>query len=367
MSDPVARLNAAPGGLYMATPFGNRLKRAIREIYRRSLFWFGALVLALTVVGCTEDGGVVFFSDWLVKATPGSIMVTQGNSFDLVLTIEATDGSGDNVVLSLTGEKPPGTVLDTDACYGSSSYVHVSFDPVSCTVTVHIPADAAAGEYAMMIYAEFTSAMAVDDYPIQVTVLPNMGVPSVAFSDDFAVGDEWTTTSHNVVNGADHSVSNPDADGNPQGYRWMEHVLPHTTGVAATQITVRHIYEGGTYDPCVDGAIDHINYFEDRIVFDPEIPGIPIGSAFLLEQNGLSFSVLVAGGGFNNLSWETGQLLMITSESFLTATKPDFSGSGTNCPIKFGFVRSNVVNWTTPLVLTHGIDNWRVEIFRSGG
>ena len=140
-----------------------------------------------------------------------------------------------------------------------------------------------------------------------------------------------------------------------------------TTGVAATQITGRHIYEGGTYDPCVDGAIDHINYFEDRIVFDPEIPGIPIGSAFLLEQNGLSFSVLVAGGGFNNLSWETGQLLMITSESFLTATKPDFSGSGTNCPIKFGFVRSSVVNWTTPLVLTHGIDNWRVEIFRSGG
>ena len=200
---------------------------------------------------------------------------------------------------------------------------------------------------------------------------PPLGVPApVVFSDDFTVGDEWTTELRNVVNGADHSVSNPGVDGNPLGYRRMEHVLPATPmGGAATQLTVRHIYEGGTYDPCVDGAIDHINYFEDRRLFDPPsaIPGIPIGSAFLLEQNGLTFSTLVTDGGFNHdLSWETGQLLMITSESFPTQTKPDFSGSGTSCPMKFGFVRSNVINWPDPLVLAHGIDNWRVEIFRSG-
>ncbi len=53
----------------------------------------------------------------------------------------------------------------------------------------------------------------------------------------------------------------------------MTHVFP-----AAGSITVQHLYGDGSYNPQVEGAIDHINYSEWRIQFNPPTTNAAIGS-----------------------------------------------------------------------------------------
>jgi len=62
---------------------------------------------------------------------------------------------------------------------------------------------------------------------------------------------------------------------------------------------------------------------------------------------------------FTNTTWETTAALDLTAADFPGV---DFSAAGG--PITFGFFRSNTNSGGGALTLTHGVDNFKVEICR---
>jgi hypothetical protein len=133
----------------------------------------------------------------------------------------------------------------------------------------------------------------------------------------------------------------------------MEHHLGPTSNIA-----VFHVFDV-TYDPA-QGAIDHIDYQEDREVITPPFVGAAVGTGFMIVQNGNQYlSATITGGAFNSTTWETATREDITAQQVGGA---DFKA--TALPLQFGYYRSNTNGAGTPEVLNHGIDNWQVTICR---
>jgi hypothetical protein len=175
--------------------------------------------------------------------------------------------------------------------------------------------------------------------------------------DQFASDAGWTTsviTSGATV--ATQSVAFQGSGGNLGGYRQMQHVF---TGQGS--ISVYHEYGTTTYDPGTQGAIDHINYYEDEILINPPFAGAAIGTGFTMSQAGIRYSAILwpPSGAFTNVAWGTASLTDLTAASFSPGL--NFSTGG---PITFGYFRSNTNTGGAALTLDHGIDNWKVEICR---
>ena len=120
----------------------------------------------------------------------------------------------------------------------------------------------------------------------------------VTIQDDFTSADAgWTATATTSGGSPTQSVTFQAADGNPGGYRQMQHVF---TGASA--IAVYHYYGTTTYDPSTQGAIDHINYFEDQIELNPPSPGAAVGTGFSMMQGGTRYNIILRppGGAFTN-------------------------------------------------------------------
>jgi hypothetical protein len=189
-----------------------------------------------------------------------------------------------------------------------------------------------------------------------VTCVPPGSLPMTVFEDGFTDGSLWSAEIGWATNSPASTVEMRPTGGIPGGYRRMQHIF--TNGGS---IGVDHWYEGGTYTPSVDGAIQLINYRVSRIQFDPPFATAAIGDVFIVEQNGVRYWVPVDGGTtFTNLTWMDADALALTQDTFSPAGL-DFSETGGE--IRFGFARSNSSNGAT-ITTTHGIDNWRVEVVR---
>jgi hypothetical protein len=179
----------------------------------------------------------------------------------------------------------------------------------------------------------------------------------VVIQDQFTSDAGWTTlVSTSGATVATQSVAFQGSAGNPGGYRQMQHVF---TGQGA--ISVFHEYGTTTYNPGTQGPIDHINYYEDEILINPPFAGAAIGTGFTVSQAGTRYSAILwpPSGAFTNVVWGTASLTDLTEASFSPGL--NFSTGG---PITFGYSRSNTNTGATALTLTHGIDNWKVEICR---
>jgi len=127
-------------------------------------------------------------------------------------------------------------------------------------------------------------------------------------------------------------------------------------------ITVGYVNLDQTYNPSVAGAIDNIDYSEDRIIVDFTLTA-QVGSGFLIEQGGNTFVANLPGLP-TSLMWEPGALNALEPGDFTwisganAGAMPDFSASGGE--ISFGFLRSSMAGGLN----VHGIDNWRVTIHR---
>jgi hypothetical protein len=189
----------------------------------------------------------------------------------------------------------------------------------------------------------------------------------VVFFDDFAAGTQWNeiVSYGGTGTGASTSVSNPSTGGNPGGYRRGFHSLPVQTSVFA-----KHVYTGGSYDPRASGAVRHMHYWEDRIIYNPPYAGAEVGGGFRIlqaataSQAAAQYTTLTLSGGavfgFASLTWQSAMLLRVTPATF-GATGPNFSATGGT--MTFGFDRRNTnVNVSTPITTTHGTDNWTVVI-----
>ena len=83
-----------------------------------------------------------------------------------------------------------------------------------------------------------------------------------------------------------------------------------------------------------------------------------VGGGALIVQNGVNHIAPLTGGTFANSSnWESVEVVLRASD-FTPA--PDFSEGSP--AMLFGNYRSNSNRF--PLVIEHGIDNWRVEVCR---
>ena len=174
----------------------------------------------------------------------------------------------------------------------------------------------------------------------------------VVLTDDFGGVEHWTVTTAGT--GASETHQLLATGGNPGGYRDMQHQLG-----AVSNIAVFHLFDG-VYDPAVSGMIDHINYQEDRIVLTPPFVGAAVGTGFLVMQNGNRYtSALITGGAFNSTTWQNATRNDITAQQ---AGGANFKASAPT--LQFGYYRSNTNAGASPEVLSHGIDNWRVEICR---
>ena len=142
--------------------------------------------------------------------------------------------------------------------------------------------------------------------------------------------------------------------GNPGGYRVMTHEFTATTSPNFVSIFVYHIFDFGGPDR---GPIDRIRYREDRIKLAPNTATSAVGSGAVILQNDVYHVAPLTGGQFANSSWEKVEVVLRASDF---SPVPNFASGAP--PMLFGYLRSNSNRF--PLVIEHGIDNWRVEICR---
>ena len=180
----------------------------------------------------------------------------------------------------------------------------------------------------------------------------------VTLSDgNYAVVD-WTTTVILASPGASQSTVRSTIGGNPDAYRKTVLTLP-----AGGSMTTVHLYQGGAYDPAVDGAIFALDYDEDQIQEIPPFPGAFIVATPLLEQDGLLY--IGPDITFTNTAWGAQARNNLVALDFTSAgnTHPDFSAAGGI--IHFGYARSNTNPGAIAANFRSGIDNWSVTV-RSG-
>jgi hypothetical protein len=133
----------------------------------------------------------------------------------------------------------------------------------------------------------------------------------------------------------------------------MNHTFIRQTAPAEVTIWVSHINEAASYNPAAHVPIDHIRYSEDRIKLAPHGTA-QVATGFLVRQGGTDHVAYITGSVFGNEVWERVTVDLRAGDF----TPPlDFSDPA---PLEMGYVRGNTYRY--PLVIQHGIDNWKVEI-----
>lgn len=204
-----------------------------------------------------------------------------------------------------------------------------------------------------------TATVRASDPLLQVTFTATATGASTAtcnnphvFQDDFEEQRSWVDTVIRTSSDAVAMVNYEATGGNSGGYRRMLHHFP---GGAQEQISVRHIFiEDGFYVPIEQGAVSFLRVTEDRIKFSPTGAN-QIGTGVIVRKNDVDHIALLTGGVFSNETW---QRVTVDLEGSDFSPPVDLSTGA----FQFGYLRSNTS--AAVLDLTHGIDNWKVEVCR---
>ena len=94
----------------------------------------------------------------------------------------------------------------------------------------------------------------------------NLIQAAVVISDTEFNTDDWSVE-ENSTHGASHTYRQGLTGGNPGAYLFIQHTLPPEASGNLGFIEVTYLYEAQEYDPSVQGAIDHIDYAEDIMLF----------------------------------------------------------------------------------------------------
>jgi uncharacterized protein YjdB len=186
------------------------------------------------------------------------------------------------------------------------------------------------------------------DATVTVVACANPLVITDAFATDLGTG--WTTSSTtSLPTQSNHSqtVSYQSDGGRSDGFRQMAHSM---IGVGTFTVYHRRELE---YDPAVSGAITSINYSEDQKMFNTPSS---VGWGFFVEQGSNRRTKSIGTAVFSNPEWASASIANMKASDF-----PDINFSAGK--IKFGFYRANT-STSGIYTVTHGIDNWRVEVCR---
>lgn len=158
--------------------------------------------------------------------------------------------------------------------------------------------------------------------------------------------------------------------GNPDAFRFMEHILPAPPGPNdLTRVEVTHIFNGDAYLPFE--AIDHIDYSEDIRLLNLQWDQAFIVSYPAIRQSGKFYRATQRLIVIADTLWKSGSLTGLKANDFIALDgsndKPDFSSRGDF--LFFGFWRISTRGATLPpipaiqdLVYQHGSDNFTVTV-----
>ena len=205
-----------------------------------------------------------------------------------------------------------------------------------------------------------------------VAVLTVSSMPGVLLQDGDFQPSDWVAVAlaDPVQGGPTHSAERRAAGGHPDAYRRMVHAIsPGPSG-----LSVFHLYQAANYDPQTQGAIHAIDYTDDCTVPNSAATSHDVTSNLLAEQSGRTYAPAAGLRTCASAAWVTAQPLRAS----LRAT--DFSlvdgpgcGAGESCPnfssqaaaLHFGYVRrTELVDGKPADSLEHGIDNWKVTVWR---
>jgi hypothetical protein len=194
--------------------------------------------------------------------------------------------------------------------------------------------------------------------------------PAVVFSDgDFAAAN-WTVDvfAAPAQGGPTQSSEPVSSAGNPDAWRRMTHEM--TPGPSS--LHVLHSALGANYAPGVQGAITALDYSEDCMRAATDVTLRVFQSVLLLDQAGRRYlgpvGSLCNSPGWTRLptqySLSASDFMLLDGPACAVGQAcPDFSVAG--AALRFGFARITQTASAKPaLTVTHGIDNWRVAVWR---
>ncbi len=195
-----------------------------------------------------------------------------------------------------------------------------------------------------------------------------MAQPSTTvISDTTFFSVDWSVQVR-AESGASQTSKQETSGGNPGAFRSMAYSLPRPAVGNDAEIEVAHIFEGQSYDPSVQGAIEKLDRSEDIILLNMPWPHAYLISYMILKQDDQIYRS--TSYVFSRESWHTATFPSLREDAFVTLdgleNNPDFSDSGSL--IKFGFWRGSIRTYDSPvpadstIVLEHGIDNFIVTI-----
>ena len=190
--------------------------------------------------------------------------------------------------------------------------------------------------------------------------------PGIAFTDhEFLVAD-WQAAPA-LVAGApsfSHAEEQVGADGDPGAYRKM--TVQVAPGSGSSNVT--HLSLASTYDPAAQGAIRVIDYAENCVQFAAtDTSSVESGPFF--EQSGRRYLYNDSVGACGQVGWAPFALYGLRLQDFyqfdgpscnVGESCPDFSATG--AALRFGYLRRS--NGMPGQTLQHGIDNWKVTVWR---
>lgn len=152
--------------------------------------------------------------------------------------------------------------------------------------------------------------------------------------------------------------------GNPGAYRRMSYTIPAGAGTARRS----YLRSGAVYDPTVLGAVRHIDYAEDCLALSASDTTYTEGG-LVLEQGSRRY-VWHDATPCTSANWTAGlgRGILLAKDFVIVAGPacgadercPDFSA--TALPLRFGHRR--IAYGTSGNTIAHGIDNWRVTVWR---
>lgn len=192
-------------------------------------------------------------------------------------------------------------------------------------------------------------------------------LPPVVLQDSEFQPADWSVSVMDPAPPAvPHTEERAQSGGNPDAFRKMSQVAP----AGLQNLRLLHTYLAGSYDPAVHGAAEFIAYHEDCTVVAAN--GLRIDSMVTPEQGMRRFIATIGVDGCST-TWQPSSryLKRITAQNFtfidgpwciFREPCPDFSAAG--APMRFGYARSTNNYGATDVSIEHGIDNWRVEVWR---
>jgi hypothetical protein len=195
--------------------------------------------------------------------------------------------------------------------------------------------------------------------------------PGMVFEDSEFLTESWLASPLTGTSGSSlvHTEEHVASGGNPAAFGKMTVQLP------TSRVDVLYAARSALYDPATQGAILHFDYAEDCIVLQSGT-SIYLASNLLIEQAGRRYvssnfrwNEGVTVNDCTSKTWHELRRGSLTIEAFKLMdgpacgtgeTCPDFSATAQ--PIRFGYHR--LVAGGLHDSVAHGIDNWKVTVWR---